>query len=603
MHRARLSAVLGAMRRSWRGRVLARGGVTAVALFSGVVLLLGGLGGLGRFDPSVHSALRWLPLLVALGALVAAAWRALFRAPSLEALALRLDEVGTHDHLPLTLLHLEADHPYAGELARRMDARLDGLRPGSLVQPVVSLREGAGATLLAALAALFLVGGGGPGAVWSAWGEAEAEADRLAQLQGQDTPSEDPFQELRLRIEPPAYTGLEPVEYPAREGVTALAGSRVHLTGGRAAARAHLEARVIREGQEPESLAATGSWGVAWTLAQGDRGLLVRDAGGRERILPIQVLVDDPPEVELLEPIRDLVLARGEGRVTIRARARDPHGIHDFRLSWVHTRGGGESFDFREESREWSRIQETEQGIEGTLTLELEEVGLGAGEVLHLRATASDVNQVTGPGTGVSRTRQIRVIREGEEMQVDALLGFPLEVDAEPVLSQRMLLIMTQELLERAPELTQDELARESGAIARRQLRLREQVGEQVFSRATGAMQPGDAHLGDHSHGDDAHEIAELLGHDHGHDHGHDPDRGHDHDHDHDHAHDHAHDHRADAGADTLSVTAGSRYGVASIFDPSAREPEPEPRTGGHGHTHAGVRPGEAGTDVGRVTV
>ena len=606
--RDRLVSLLRATRARWRRRTVVRGAAVGLGVLAGGVLLLALLSVAGILPPSTVAVLRWLPPGLALLAFGGFAVRAVVRAPTLEALALRVDEGGSEDHLALTLLRLDLHHPYALELARRSEMRVDGLRPSSLLEPALTRVQLAGAALLLGGAGLVVLSAGGPGALWAAHETPTLHRPGAAAMaEGLEEESEftDPFADLRLRIEPPAYTGLDPVELPASGGITALAGSRVQVMGG----GQDLEARIIREERQPEALVPVENWRVEWMVAAGDRGLLLRSSSGnrRERVLPVQVRLDGPPEVELLEPTRDLVLARGEGEVTFRARARDAYGIDDFKLSWVHTRGGGESFDFREDSRSWATLEETEDGVEGRLTLDLEELGIGPGEVLHLRATASDANEVTGPGTGVSRTRQIRVIREGEEMQVDALLGLPLELSEEPVLSQRMLLIMTEELLERAHGLTPEELARESGAIARQQLRLRSQIGEQVFSRATGAMQPADLHLGDHSHGDHAGEIAHLLeaeAHDHDHDHDHDH-------HDHDHAHDDEPPHRS---------PPGSRYGVAAIFDPSAHtasaeeavvSPSPhdpthglEHRPGhGHGHDHDEVRPGEAGTDVGSVTI
>ena len=610
----RLRRFLTAARSHWRRRLLVRGGVAALCALAGGILLLGLLLSAGLLSGSIAAVLRWIPPTAALLVFGLSALWAWSRAPTLEALALRVDELrgdegASDDHLALTLLRLDPHHPYAGELARRSQTRLEGLRASSLMGPVLTRIQWAAAALLVGGAGLATLGAGGLQAMWTAGGTPVLDgADpRTVVVDGPDRSSPtDPFEGLRLRIEPPAYTGLDPVELPTREGIHALVGSRVQVLGG----EERLDARVIREAREPEILTPTESRPVEWTLAAGDRGLLLQSspAHDRERILPVQAVVDGPPEVELLEPTRDLILARGQGEVTFRARARDPYGINDFKLSWVHTRGGGESFDFHEESRSWTTLEETEDGVEGSLTLDLAELGIGPGEVLHLRATASDVNDVTGPGTGVSRTRQVRVIQEGEEMQVNALLGFPLELAEEPVLSQRMLLIMTEDLLDRAPGLSRDELARESGEIARQQLRLRSQVGEQIFSRATGAMQPGDAHLGDHSHGDDGYEIAHLLAAEaHGHDGDHD---GHDHDHDdHDHHHDHDHDPQAPPTA------PGSRYGVASIFDPSARPAAPadEPPTAhhghghdhshGHGHDHGDGGADEAGTNVGSVTI
>ena len=611
--RARLEGFLQAGRRRWRQRTLLRGAVGAGALGAAAILVLGSMHLAGILPAALQPAARWVPLILALAVLGGTAIRVFRSAPSLRAMALRMDEVDggdgssppstlkTESHLPLIVLDLPAEHPYAPELARRMDRRLEGRRPGALLPPTLTLEEGGLGALLPGLAALLILAGGGPNTVWSEWGVGGPPGSgpvALATLADEVvSPPVDPFQDLRLIIEPPGYTGLEAMHLPAEEGVTALAGSRVRLQGGPEAGEAGLEVQLVREDRDPEPLEAVDGagedssqvapWEVQWTLSHGDRGLVVRSPGeGRERVIPLQVLTDEPPEVELLEPSRDMVLARGEGEVRFRARARDLFGVDEFHLSWVHTRGGGESFDFQEGSREWTDLERTEDGVEGTLTLDLGELGLRAGEVLHLRATASDRNVVTGPGTGVSRTRQIRVIREGDEMSVDALVGLPLDLDEDPVLSQRMLLLMTEDLLERSSELSREEVASEAGEIARQQHRLRDQVGEQVFSRATGAMQPSGAHLGsDHSHGDDDHRIAELLAHDH--------DPAHE-DHDHD---------AADDEPSTEAPRGGSRYGVASIFDPSATEPDPQPAAPDHGHVHAGVRPGEAGTDVGRVTV
>ncbi len=603
--RDRLVRLLRATRTRWRLRTLVRGASASLGVLAGGILLLAFLFAAGILPASTTVVLRWVPPVLAGLIFGASAIWAIVRAPSLEALALRVDEGGADDHLALTLLRLDPEHPYASELARRSEGRVEGLGPSSLLEPSLTRAQQAGAALLLGSAGFVVLTAGGPGALWAAHETPVLHGPSptsVVQAGGDAFESMDPFAELLLRINPPAYTGLDPFELKASEGITALAGSRVQVIG----AEDQLDARVIREGQEPEPLIPVENWRVEWVLGEGDRGLLLRSSPGtgRERILPVQVLRDGPPEVELLEPVRDLVLARGEGHVTFHARAQDAFGIDEFQLSWVHTRGGGESFDFREDSQGWTVVEETEDGVEGWLTLDLEELGIGPGEVLHLRATASDFNEVTGPGTGVSQTRQIRVIREGEEMQVDALLGFPLELAEEPILSQRMLLIMTEELLERADELTPDELARESGAIAQQQLRLRSQIGEQVFSRATGAMQPNDLHLGDHSHGDPSHEIAHLL-HADDHDHGHDHDHTHDHDHGHDHGHDHDHQERS---------PPGSRYGVASIFDPSARPVSAQDTTvstphhphahgHSHGHDHDAMSPSEAGTDVGSVTI
>ena len=572
---ARLRRLLLQTQKVWQARSMVRGLVLGIVLAAATTLLLLAGNALGLI-PS-HSLARWLPALAFILPSVAFLFRALARAPTLDELAIRIEErIPEGDGLASALLHLPPDHPYGQELAVRAQPVLEGSTPGTLLPPWLSRREGVTALLLLGVGAAAVLYAGGPQHLWESWGETPqtlaAAGVPSSELPDEATPFR-PLDHLEMVVTPPAYTGLESFQVAPDETLTALAGSRVELHAR--SPELAISARIIRGDGGPRPL-TSDSAPMGWTLETGDRGLALELAqvgdpsGGLDRVIPVEVLPDGPPEVELVEPERDMTLATGSGELTLRAQAFDPFGIESFQLTWVHTRGSGESFDFREGSMDWSQLRDVEDGVEGSLTLDLDELGLGPGDVLHLRATATDGNVVSGPGTGVSRTRQLRVIREGDEFSVDVLLGLPLDVDDEPILSQRMILLMTEELLEQAPQLSSQEVAEEARALARQQVRLRDQVGDQVFSRATGAMEPGHLQLGggDHSHGDPAEAVeAELRA--------------------------QAHDHEE-------PEPRGSRYGVASVFDSSAPDPEPDPD---HGHGHAGVGADEAGTGVGTVTV
>jgi len=528
--RTDLLCFLEAGRRRWRLRTVVRGVAWGVAAGAAVALGLLALDAAGWIPAAARGALRWLPLAVALVVPLAALVMAVQHAPGDVAMALRAEEVAPElEHLPTTLLELPPDHPYAPMLAARTAERL-GLRAraGPLVGPPLDRRQGAGTAVIVAASVAALLLAGGPGRVWHAWGmpsPVDPAAGKPHAGPSHDATAPAPLAGLRVRIVPPSYTGLHPSEEPLGDIVSALAGSRVELIGPRSPADVSVMVEVVRaEGERhPVDVQAgadrvprgatdgpTGAvegWTAGWHLAGGDRGVVVsaEGVGGRtERVVPVDPRADAPPEVELLEPVEDMVLARGAGEVAFRARARDPFGVSDFRLTWVHTRGSGESFDFREGEAEWSHAVRTSDGIEGTLVLRLDDLSLGPGEVLHLRALATDENTVTGPSTGVSATRQIRVIREGDEASVDALVGLPLELEREPVLSQRMILLMTEELLGRSSALTPAEIRRESERIAGEQARLRERIAGQIYSRATGAMEAIDRHLGEGAHADEA---------------------------------------------------------------------------------------------------
>jgi hypothetical protein len=114
---------------------------------------------------------------------------------------------------------------------------------------------------------------------------------------------------------------------------------------------------------------------------------------------------------------------------------------------------------------------------------------LQPGDVIHVRAVARDRNTVTGPGESVSRTRVIRVARPEEMDQVNTDIGFPMELPKDPLLSQRMLLIRTERLNTERARIPAAQLRARAAEIAEDQGRLRERVGEQIFTRSTGAIQ------------------------------------------------------------------------------------------------------------------
>jgi hypothetical protein len=165
--------------------------------------------------------------------------------------------------------------------------------------------------------------------------------------------------------------------------------------------------------------------------------------------------------------------------------------------------GAGETFSFRSGRVAGARYDRGTRAatLEGSLILDT--LKLGPGDLIHLRAVALDRNDVTGPGRGASETRTLRIARadEYDSVSVDPLPPTEPEKNA---LSQRMILIMTQELEARRRRIGQPELREESRRIAREQTRLRKRVGEVVFMRL------GEDAGGEHSHfAGDGHEHGE----------------------------------------------------------------------------------------------
>jgi hypothetical protein len=107
----------------------------------------------------------------------------------------------------------------------------------------------------------------------------------------------------------------------------------------------------------------------------------------------------------------------------------------------------------------------------------LDTMRLGPGDVLHVRAVALDENDVTGPDSGFSETRTIRIDdpRTRDTLRITPSAALPLDTTT---LSQRMLIIEAESLLARRPRLDAGVYGRGARGLGQRQGRLRMRVEE-----------------------------------------------------------------------------------------------------------------------------
>lgn len=445
-----------------------------------------------------RSLLRWLaalPLLLP----VAAGIRAIQRTGD-DRLALLLDEKGGVGNVASTLRTPNATGVAAELFRARATAALRTVEPGAVVPLEATRLWTVGITALLALTGVSAALGFGR-TLTTRWASPAdvAVADTRAVEGAPATPREAvaTLGSVEFTVRAPAYADLPEFEGRGNDPLVALPGSTIEIRGSGNARPPALAASVVG-GSALLPRVDEGGWSVTWTVAPENRGVVLTLTGDSlldRRVLALRPLQDRPPAVTLDAPEDDMVLASPTGSIALAATARDDYGVADLSLRWVRSRGSGESFDFEEGTWAWDRTTETGEGRKGERSLKLEELGLAPGDVLHIRATATDGNTVTGPGRGVSATRQIRISAEDDLSDITTLIGFPMEREREPLLSQRMIILLTEELLDSAGVLSDDELVQRAEGVADEQARLRRRVGEQIFSRATGAMQDPEAHL------------------------------------------------------------------------------------------------------------
>lgn len=495
----------------WRRSVLVRSLFAALAAAALVLAALLVLDLVLPLPAAARRVLRPFPLLAALVPLLLAL-RRLHPAPSNRRVALLVEE--RYPELEM-LLSTALEAPGEGVVSRAFQARAEARLDSVDLSRFAPLRlQGRTAVLVAGVLSTALVcalaPGGAPG-IWARWARLESAAPRQAvAAAGSIAPGgsaasvvADPaFGVLSLTVEPPAYTARPAWGWSGEEVVAALPGSRVRIQGALPTGVERVAARVVGGAELPvRAEGEGGGWAAGWTLAPGERGLSLEAVAGGDtvarRVIPIALHTDQPPVVELLEPEQDVVAATASGELRIRALARDDYGVAELHLTWIRSRGSGESFSFEEGEWSWTRLGGEGGRREGEYRLDLAGAGLEPGDVLHVRAIARDHNTVTGPGEGVSRTRVIRIARPEEMAEATTLVGFPIDPEREPVLSQRMIILLTERLLATAPKLGRDSLVVEAARIADEQARLRKQVGDQALAPTTGG---GDDHAGDHDH-------------------------------------------------------------------------------------------------------
>jgi hypothetical protein len=493
--------IVARVRQLWRWSMIVRALVTAPALFAVTAFFLVAFDLLVPLRAVLREVLRWLPPALGVGTLAWTAWR-VARPPAPRRFALLAEErVPELENRLITAYDVAIGDPesivaraFVADAERRLASiEVADVAPFRVFIPGVALI--AAWSLGLAFAAAF------PTAAREAWQRwlhprdayeqrwREVRANTLPAVPAPPMPA---FDEMRWRVTPPTYTGAEASDGRGDEPLQALPGSHIRLRSAFFERWDAVRALRIGGGELPVHRDG-GEWSVEWTQAAGERGISLEALAHGEvvsrRVVPVTVLPDRAPDVQLTAPEQDLVLASGHGRIAIRATASDDYGVGPFALSWSRTRGSGETFQYVEGTWSFSSLRRAGKTAAGELVLDLDAMQLEAGDVIHVRAVAADRNDVTGPGESVSRTRMIRIARPEEMDRVNTDVGFPLELPKDPLLSQRMLVIKTERLQAQKGRIPDAEFRSRAAEIASDQGRLRERVGEQIFTRQTSAMQ------------------------------------------------------------------------------------------------------------------
>jgi hypothetical protein len=449
----------------------------------------------------------WLPWALAAGAAAAAyAVQASRRTPITEVrAALWYEEQHPRGHAVVTLVDA-ADRTIDSAVADRLAVQADMPRGVASVAPAAlraTVRRAwqVPALLVACGFAVVLA------LMWS--GDASVRAAREEGAASPAAPGTAPsaaqtarLRDWRVEVTPPAYTGRAATVWPDSGTVQALVGSTIRLSGEGAADG--LAAMWVARGDAAVDrvpvTAADTRWVTTITMPARPSALRVVH-GTEERVLTLIPRADSLPVVRLLAPQRDSVYRDTVGEIVLEADARDDLGLASVQFELIVTSGAGEQYTAR--TQQYGR-REPAGAASATIRerITFAALRLAPGDVVHMRAVARDRHPAAAREAGVSETRSLRIARADEYDSVAVDAAPPPAIDSS-MLSQRMLLLLTERLEARRPGLEREVLVRESRRLAAEQARIRRAVSAIVFQRLSGEAEAEHVHSeGDgHDHG------------------------------------------------------------------------------------------------------
>lgn len=286
----------------------------------------------------------------------------------------------------------------------------------------------------------------------------------------------------RLRIVPPAYTGL-----PAREqtglDVRAPAGSRIEWTIGFGSQPAAAKLAFLDHGSV--RLARDGSrWAGARPL---DRSMLYRiEATGlaRQRLHRLEAVADAAPIIRTVQPESQLVLVTpGQTRWTPVFEASDDYGVAGrATLRITVTKGDGENVTYQQRMMALAGRGEARRKL-FSATLDLAREGLGPGGDLIVQLVVSDNRaparqEVEGPSV---------ILRWPAELALaDGLDGMMAKVMPAYFRSQRQIIIDAEALVAQRRRTPPDAFLDRSNGLGNDQAQLRLRYGQFMGEEAEG---------------------------------------------------------------------------------------------------------------------
>ncbi len=303
------------------------------------------------------------------------------------------------------------------------------------------------------------------------------------------------IEEFRVRVVPPAYSGLGAEEAAGDGPVRALAGSRIEVE-----LKTHgaFEGAMLSFAGSANRMSALGEGTYTGSFAAQTSGAFEARILADEGLAPaaivraVEVYADAPPEARISEPASDQLLrAVPAAPVAVRWNARDDLGLAEVALKYIRSRGEGDAAQFVSGSIPLGNVERgTAREWQGGAVLDLARLGMQAGDTLVYWIEARDRNP-SANNTGRSQSLAI-AITAPEPVKLNLGDLGPNEI-GRFLMSQRMIIINTEKLHRERARLPRAELSRRAQEIAADQRDFKNSFNDYITTEGAGG-ETGEPH-------------------------------------------------------------------------------------------------------------
>jgi len=309
---------------------------------------------------------------------------------------------------------------------------------------------------------------------------------------------------VAVRIEPPAYTGLQATE-SAQLDLELAQGSRVEWVLDTGFTGQTYTLKLSGGEQLPLQLGDDGHLHASAVIERTDLYRIVSAGSGQEETIggihSLTVDLDHPPDIRIVEPrVSALEIAKSApARFKSEALVRDDYGLRDVEILASVAKGSGEGVKFRDQTLQFDQASDTAKGKRYTKEWDLEALGMEPGDEVYFTVIATD-NRQPEANTGRSETLIVRWLDEDQAGL--AAEGLGIDFLPEFFKSQRQIIIDTEQLLTDRPQLAAQHFKDTSYEIGRAQADLKEKYGQYLGDEF--GEGPGDQLTDNHPAGADA---------------------------------------------------------------------------------------------------